>query len=227
MGKNLLPRLHLPLPLDEQKLFVPGWSCHCHLQIQRDGHFLLLWSSEMQDSSTLRFVSSRLTPPQWGQTHVPPLQSLHGTRRNQTADQAKPSPSSHQVGPCLVGQTHVPPLQNLHGTRRNQTADQAKPSLSSHQVRPCLVGTWPTPELQEAINQGYIVQHVYKVWHFSRNSNYMFSSYVDTFLKIKQEASRWPDWVGDDEDKRHQYIEDYRTKEGITLEADKIQKNPG
>ena len=104
----------------------------------RDGHFLLLWSSEMRDSSTLRFVSSRLTPPQWGQTHVPPLQSLHGMRRKQTADKAKPSLSSHQVGRCLVG-------------------------------------TWLTPELQEAINQGYIVQQVYKVWHFSRNSNDMFS----------------------------------------------------
>ena len=60
-----------------------------------------------------------------------------------------------------------------------------------------------------------------------RTSNDMFSSYVDTFLKIKQEASGWPDWVGDDEDKRHQYIEDYQNKEGITLEVDKIQKNPG
>ena len=91
----------------------------------------------------------------------------------------------------------------------------------------CLVGTWPTPELQEAINQGYVIQHVYEVWHFPRNSNDMFSSYVDTFLKIKQEASGWPDWVGDDEDKHRQYIADYQTKEGITLEVDKIQKNPG
>ena len=82
-------------------------------------------------------------------------------------------------------------------------------------------------ELQEAINRGYVIQHVYEVWHFSRNSNDMFSSYVNTFLKIKQEASGWPEWVGDDEDKRRQYIEDYRIKEGITLEADKIQKNPG
>ena len=91
----------------------------------------------------------------------------------------------------------------------------------------CIVGTWPTPELQEAVNQGYVIQHVYEVWHFPRNSNDMFSSYVDTFLKIKQEANGWPDWVGDDEDKRRQYIDDYRTKEGITLEANKIQKNPG
>ena len=89
------------------------------------------------------------------------------------------------------------------------------------------MGTWPSHELQEAVNQGYVVQHVYEVWHISRTFNDMFSSYVDTFLKIKQEASGWPDWVGDDEDKRRQYIEDYQNKEGITLEADKIQKNPG
>ena len=88
----------------------------------------------------------------------------------------------------------------------------------------CLVNTWPTPELQEAINR---IQHVYEVWHFTRNSNSMFSSYVDTFLKIKQEASGWPEWVGDDPDKRQQYLDDYRAKEGITLDPDKIDKNPG
>ena len=91
----------------------------------------------------------------------------------------------------------------------------------------CLVDTWPTPELQEAINQGYVIQHVYEVWHFARRSNTMFSSYVDTFLKIKQEASGWPEWVGDDPDKRQQYLDDYQAKEGIALDPDKIDKNPG
>ena len=91
----------------------------------------------------------------------------------------------------------------------------------------CLVDTWLTPEVQEAINRGYRIQHMYEVWHFTRNSNSMFSSYVDTFLKIKQEASGWPEWVGDDVDKRRQYLDDYRAKEGITLDPDKIDKNPG
>ena len=91
----------------------------------------------------------------------------------------------------------------------------------------CLVDTWPTPEVQEAINRGYRIQHVYEVWHFSRHSNSMFSSYVDTFLKIKQEASGWPEWVGDDPDKRQQYLDDYKAKEGIVLDPDKIDKNPG
>ena len=36
----------------------------------------------------------------------------------------------------------------------------------------------------------------------------MFSSYINTFLKMKQEASGWPEWVGDDEDKRTQYVQD-------------------
>ena len=91
----------------------------------------------------------------------------------------------------------------------------------------CLIGTWPTPELQEAINQGYVIQHVYEVWHFPTNSNTMFSSYVNTFLKMKQEASGWPEWVGDDQDKRDQYVQEYLAKEGVQLEPENIQKNPG
>ena len=91
----------------------------------------------------------------------------------------------------------------------------------------CLVGTWPTPELQEAIHQGYVIRHAYEVWHFPTNSNTMFSSYVNTFLKMKQEASGWPEWVGDDEDKRTQYVQEYLDKEGVQLEPDNIQKNPG
>ena len=51
----------------------------------------------------------------------------------------------------------------------------------------CLTSTWPTPELQEAINRGYVIRHVYEVWHFPSNSNTMFSSYVNTFLKMKLE----------------------------------------
>ena len=48
----------------------------------------------------------------------------------------------------------------------------------------------------------------------------MFSSYVNTFLKMKQEASGWPEWVGDDQDKRTQYVQDYLNKEGVQLESD-------
>ena len=90
----------------------------------------------------------------------------------------------------------------------------------------CLVSTWPTPELQEALQRGYVIRHVYEVWHFPKNSNTMFSSYVNTFLKMKQEASGWPEWVGDNQDKRTQYVQDYLDKEGVQLEPSNIKKNP-
>ena len=44
---------------------------------------------------------------------------------------------------------------------------------------------------------------------------------------MKQEASGWPQWVGDDETKRQQYIRDYCEHEGIHLEYDKIEENKG
>ncbi len=90
-----------------------------------------------------------------------------------------------------------------------------------------LTGTWCTPEIEEAVKQGYVIQHVHEVWHFERRSSHLFTSYVNTFLKMKQEASGWPAWVGEDVGKRVQYITQYEQKEGIRLDPDKIEKNPG
>ncbi|KAL9960246.1 hypothetical protein ACROYT_G033681 [Oculina patagonica] len=90
-----------------------------------------------------------------------------------------------------------------------------------------LTGTWCTPELEEAVKQGYVVEHIHEVWHFDRKSNTMFKEYVNTFLKMKQEASGWPSWVGDDPDKRQEYLRQFFLKEGIQLDPDKIEKNPG
>ena len=50
------------------------------------------------------------------------------------------------------------------------------------------------------------------------------ASYISFWLKIKQEASGWPGWVKSDEDKQ-KYIDDYRERMGIELEADKIEFN--
>lgn len=61
---------------------------------------------------------------------------------------------------------------------------------------------------------------------FSQKPSTLFKGYIDTFLKIKQEASGWPDWC-DAEEKKQQYIQDYQTKEGITLDYNNIKKNPG
>ena len=90
-----------------------------------------------------------------------------------------------------------------------------------------LTGTWCSPELHKAVALGYEVQYVYEVWHFDETCEGLFADYVNTWLKIKQEASGWPSWVGDDETKRQQYLREYFEHEGIQLEYNKIEKNPG
>ena len=54
----------------------------------------------------------------------------------------------------------------------------------------------------------------------------LFRDYVNTWLKIKQEASGWPAGV-ETEEERQSYIEDYYKHEGIRLEYAKIEHNPG
>ena len=90
-----------------------------------------------------------------------------------------------------------------------------------------LTDTWCTPELQKAVELGYEIQYIYEVWHFDQTCEGLFQDYVNTWLKIKQEASGWPSWVGDDPIKRLEYIHEYEKHEGIHLEYDKIEHNPG
>ena len=90
-----------------------------------------------------------------------------------------------------------------------------------------LTGTWCSQELYKAVDLGYEVQYIYEVWHFDETCEGLFRDYVNTWLKIKQEASGWPSWVGDDETKRQQYLREYFEHEGIQLEYDKIEHNPG
>lgn len=60
-----------------------------------------------------------------------------------------------------------------------------------------------------------------------KKSRDLFKNYVNIWLKIKQEASRWPEHVGNAEAKRQQYLRDYYEREGIQLEYHKIHYNPG
>jgi hypothetical protein len=54
----------------------------------------------------------------------------------------------------------------------------------------------------------------------------VFKDYVNSFLKMKQEASGFPSSYTTEEEKK-KYIEDYALHEGITLDYDKIEHNPG
>ena len=87
-------------------------------------------------------------------------------------------------------------------------------------------GTWCSVELEKALEKGYRVLRIHEVWHFPQQSDGLFKDYIDTFLKIKQEASGYPkDRVT--EEQKQQYVNEYLEVEGIQLDPNKIEHNPG
>ena len=81
---------------------------------------------------------------------------------------------------------------------------------------------------------GYTVVEIGEVYHYDEWSQYdgndeetgLFTGYINLWLKEKQEASGWPDWVKTDED-RARYIAAYKEREGVDLDPVKIELNPG
>ena len=94
--------------------------------------------------------------------------------------------------------------------------------------------TYCTQELEVALNMGYKLIKIFEVLHWSETDMYnpetkkgsLFTDYINTFLKLKQQGSGFPDHVKSEEDK-DKYIQEYFEHEGIQLEKDKIEKNPG
>ena len=89
-----------------------------------------------------------------------------------------------------------------------------------------ILGTWCHVELMKAIEKGYEVLEIHEVWHWEQTTDELFKDYVDTFLKIKQEASGYPKHCVTDEQKQH-YIDEYYEHERIRLDPSKIEYNPG
>ena len=73
------------------------------------------------------------------------------------------------------------------------TTNQQTPCCHNANDR-AFVGTWVTDEIKKAIDKGYKVLDVYKVWYFNEISRYnpttmtggLFTEYVNAFLKLKQ-----------------------------------------
>ena len=89
-----------------------------------------------------------------------------------------------------------------------------------------LRGTWCTLELAKAVELGYTIVYIHKVWHFATTKKGLFENYVKTLLKIKQESMGYPKHVITDEDKAN-YISNYERFQGIKLDPSKIESNPG
>ena len=78
----------------------------------------------------------------------------------------------------------------------------------------------------KAVEKGYIIDKIHEVFHFRPENRRrgLFEKYVNTFLKVKQEAAGWPEGCETDEQKA-QYLRDYEDREGIVLEY--VAENPG
>lgn len=57
-------------------------------------------------------------------------------------------------------------------------------------------------------------------------ANGLFSAYVDKWLRLKAEASGWPDGC-ETEALRQEYLHQWEQREGIRLRPEAIQSNPG
>ncbi|XP_055374404.1 uncharacterized protein LOC129607410 [Condylostylus longicornis] len=96
-----------------------------------------------------------------------------------------------------------------------------------------LIGTWVIDEVVKAIQKGYKMLEIYKVWEYQttkydKNMDVqgLFTNMMNKFIKIKQEASGWPSKCVTNNEKEN-YVKDFFDKEDIQLEHEKVPNNPG
>ena len=139
----------------------------------------------------------------------------------------------------LIKCTVLPPKGLLHPVLPYRTKDKlmfplCKTCADTLNQSPCthtdqeraILSTWCHVELVKAIEKGYKILKIHEVWHFPEHTDELFKEYVNTFLKMKQEASGYPKECVTDEQKQR-YIDEYYEKEGIRLDPNKIKYNPG
>lgn len=86
------------------------------------------------------------------------------------------------------------------------------------------IGTWVTPELHLAIRKGYKVIEVYEVLQWDSMTDEFFKGQVKMWMKIKTEASGWPDDCKTEEQRR-QFIQDFLDIEGVQLDPENMVRN--
>ena len=73
--------------------------------------------------------------------------------------------------------------------------------------------------------EGYTLLQIHEVWHFPERRTGLFENYVNTWLKIKEEASGFPrDCVTPTQ--RQQHVDDYFQREHLQLDLASIAKKP-
>lgn len=95
-----------------------------------------------------------------------------------------------------------------------------------------LVGSWVLDEIKEALNHGYQLIETFELWLYQveqydpkTKRGGIFTEYMKMFLKLKTEASGWPDYCTTEQLKQ-KYLADFTNQEGIILDRNKIKWNP-
>jgi hypothetical protein len=90
---------------------------------------------------------------------------------------------------------------------------------------------WVVDEVRVAVQHGYNVLKIHEFYDYEvtqydpkTGGGGHFVQYIDTFLKVKAEASSYPGWVQGTEDE-NRYVKYIRESEGIELDKALIQKN--
>ncbi|KAL3072361.1 hypothetical protein niasHT_036657 [Heterodera trifolii] len=87
-------------------------------------------------------------------------------------------------------------------------------------------GTYTHIELARALECGYRVDRFWRAWHYEQWSDKIFKEYVRLMIKLKVEASGFPDAVATDQD-RQMFADEYMRRYNVELDLARINKNPG
>ncbi|CAC5390200.1 unnamed protein product [Mytilus coruscus] len=91
---------------------------------------------------------------------------------------------------------------NLSNTMITCTGLKQQSTRHHNNEERSFIGTWVKDEFNMAGQKGYAVDSLHEVWHSDEIEQYnprsksrgIFTEYIKTFLKMKQEASGWPSW---------------------------------
>ena len=91
--------------------------------------------------------------------------------------------------------------------------------------------SWVIDEIRLAVENGYRLIYVFEVYEYEVTQHDpasgrvgLFVEYINTFLKLKAEASGYPSWVPTPE-YEDSYINMFKASEGILLDRNAIRSN--
>ncbi|KAJ8965523.1 hypothetical protein NQ317_019537, partial [Molorchus minor] len=96
-----------------------------------------------------------------------------------------------------------------------------------------LTGTWVADEVIKAVEKGYVITEFHEIWKYgidqydrATKTDGLFREMMDTFIKVKQQASGWPGNCSTKAQK-DRYIDEFLEREDVKLEFFEILENPG